>query len=187
MKNYLRQIEEDVKGFILEITGKIYTDEEIDCFKNLIKHQFEGKLSKANLYNSIKCIEQDDDGEYSEFQLFWNNSYGFLRHYITTNQKIVVSEKLQHELAHLLIECIRHSIATNIKMLPHQFLCYKYLNTLLNTDKYNPLFVLKYSTKQLKKLNEHYEEHYKESAKKCYVRYNYNSAEYHKLGSLNLA
>jgi len=187
MKNYLRQIEEDVKGFILEITGKIYTDEEIECFKKLIKGQFNGEVSKANLYNSIKCIEQDDDGEYGEFQLFWNNSYGFLRHYITTNERIFLPNNLQNELTHLLIQCIKHSITANIKALPLQFLCYKYLNSFLNIDKYNPLFVLKYSTKQLKKLNQQYEEHYKETVKKYYVRYNYSSIDYHSNNSLTSA
>jgi len=181
MKNYLRQIEEDVKGFILEITGKIYTDEEIECFKNLIKYQFNGEISKANLYNSIKCIEQDDDGEYGEFQLFWNNSYGFLRHYITTNEKIILPDKIQDQLTYLLIQCIKHSIINNIKALPPQFVCYKYLNSLLNTNKYNPLFVINHSTKQLKKLNQQYEEHYKETFKKCY-----NSIKYHKVDSVNL-
>lgn len=164
MKNYLHQIEKDVKHFILEITGKIYTDEEIECFKNLIKYQFDGKVNKANLYNSIKCINKEDE----EYQLFWNNSYGFLKHYITNNKKIVMSYKIQEELTYLLIQCIMHSITNNIKALPLDFLCYKYSNLFLNTHEYNPLFDIKYSSKQLRKLNQHYEEYYKETAKKCY-------------------
>jgi len=168
MKNYLHQIKEDVKGFILEITGNIYTEEEIECFKNLINYQFDGEITKANLYNSIKCIEQDDDGEYGEFQLFWNNSYGFLKHYITNNKKIIMPSKIQEELIYLLVQCIRYSITHNIKALPLDFLCYKYSNLFLNTGEYNPLFDIKYSSKQLRKLNQHYEEHYNETAKKCY-------------------
>ena len=164
MKRYAFKIEEDIDLFLDQISGTIYTDEEIKCFRKIIKKRYNGEITRKNLHDAIR--EYEDDDWYSP--LFFNQSYGFLKHYIETKEMIRLPIELENELKMMLFNCVCQSITNNWETLPYEYICSEYLHRYHNEFKYDKLFIVRGSTKWISKYRERLEKYYNEVMKNTY-------------------
>ena len=164
MKRYLNRIKDDIEHFLDQISGFIYTDDEIKCFRKIINKRYNGEISRKNLHDAIQ--EHRDDEFYSP--LFWNQSYGFLKNYIETKDMLQLPTAVEEELKMMLINCVSQCIVNNWETLPYEYLCLEYLHRYHKEFKYDKLFMVRGTVKRVNKYKVKLEKYYNEVMKNVY-------------------
>jgi hypothetical protein len=166
MRNYLYIIENDVEHFLDQISGFVYEDEDLEEFKSTILNVFKGEITRKNLHDAIEESDDEDVEYYSP--LFWNQSFGFLKHYIETGEKLCLTDELDKELKQLLINCACQCLLHNWTTIPYEYICLEYLHRYHEEHKYDKLFIVRGSAKWINKYKINLEQNYENILKKTY-------------------